>query len=276
MLNKQMWSIALKAPETSKIITLSEKTPSWKNVSNIDSWTRDMFTKRSWTHFICYNDDPPNKKVNSYYAHSKGVLVWDNDVLGWLIHSCPNWPECPNPICPLPPSALRFAQSFIFLELPVLLLNSVLCQLRIMNVNIYNKHTDLWVQSINCHRIQEKQLFIDEDILHFAKSASWKKDLFDDFLFPKFGGGYVETWMRPTQPDSNNMDNLSVIKWEDGTEYTETEDHSKYAFSTNCNNPWVYIGDVNHIKSQSHRGGGGVIIKDKLVWSAFFSLISKT
>ncbi|KAK6051972.1 deoxyribonuclease II [Cooperia oncophora] len=41
---------------------------------------------------IAYNDDAPDKKVDSGRGHSKGVAVFTIDSGFWLVHSVPNFP----------------------------------------------------------------------------------------------------------------------------------------------------------------------------------------
>ena len=274
-----MWTIALKAPQTKKTIFMSvNNDDKWHHTNDVNNLLAQLFDKHSWTHFILYNDDPPLVNVNNGKAHSKGVILWNDNKVGWLIHSIPNWPMSVKPLSIIPDSSLRYAQSFIFVETPVLLLSSIFCQLSVMDINIYESSDHSYNMFKSKYRKPDsKVLEIDEMVLHFAKAKEWDKDLFDDFLFPKFGGGYVETWMRPLQNDTKGMNNLSVICWDDGTTYKISEDHSKYAFSINKTYPWVYIGDINHMESQSHRGGGGMLIKhNKNVWNAFMSLIAET
>jgi hypothetical protein len=145
-----------------------------------------------------------------------------------------------------------------------------------MRVNTYEV-TDkkLW-NSIDTPDIDFDKIELEDNIWHVAKNKKWNKDLFDDSLSGLFGGNILaETWQRPKSLDTEYVDNIEIIKWPDGTTYNTSQDHSKYAFSTNEENPFLYIGDINHAKSQNKRGGGGTIIRNNLLWKAFYSLVYK-
>jgi deoxyribonuclease-2 len=274
-----MWEIALKAPEGDRIIYFSDENISegWHSIDNINDWVKNIFSRHKWTDKIIYNDDTPKDEAVSNYAHAKGVLVWNEDTIGWLIHSSPNWPKWNNgKLSKLPETATIYGQSFIFVELPITFLESIIGNLKLMRINTYElSDKKLW-NSVNIPDNDFNRIELFDNIWHIAKTKKWDKDLFDDSLVSLFGGNILaETWQRPKSLDTVNVDNIEKIKWEDGTTYNITQDHSKYALSTNEETPWVYIGDINHTESQSHRGGGGIIIKDELVWKQFYSLVHK-
>lgn len=43
--------------------------------------------------YALYNDDPPppGTTASSSFAHAKGVIITDDEVGFWLVHSKPNW-----------------------------------------------------------------------------------------------------------------------------------------------------------------------------------------
>jgi deoxyribonuclease-2 len=73
--------------------------------------------------------------------------------------------------------------------------------------------------------------------------------------------------------------NVVELKWHDGVsvvkeeDYVEQQDHSKWAVSDSAEDPWVFVGDINRMPSQHHRGGGGVVIRDAALWRAFTAMI---
>lgn len=286
-----MWQIALKAPHGVRMISVSENgessTQGWEcgdGHDDVNVWVQEIFDviSNGWEQWIIYNDEVPGESVSSSFGHCKGVLSWNANKIGWLIHSCPNWPAQFCPIPAIPSSACVYGQSFIYLEFPITMITSILEHLNIMHVHVSNA-------SPNAGNLikegKEEHIEVDvkfnilqfNDVLwHVAKSKAWNKDLFDDGFAHIFGGGeLVETWMRPKSADTDNVDNLEEVRWPNGITYTETHDHSKYAFSLTDTKPWVYVGDINHMRSQAHRGGGGIIIIDENLWKAFYSLVFK-
>ena len=268
-----MYQIVLKAPHDITGIYIDYKQTTWSSLICINDWINNIFETHK-INKIFYNDEVPGKTTDSSHAHAKGILLWDNMTIKWLIHSVPKWPEIGTDMT-LPHSAIIYGQSFILLELPIRMLSNIMNHLQIMHVNIYvnNCLPDIFKLILKT----DLDIFdMSETISHIAKSSKWNKDLFDDELANIFGGSILaETWMRPVKKDTQNVDNIELIKWPDGTCYSETHDHSKYAMSTNSEKPFVYIGDINHMSSQIHRGGGGVIIKDLHLWEAFYGLIFK-
>lgn len=71
------------------------------------------------------------------------------------------------------------------------------------------------------------------------------------------------------------MSNKNLTVYLCDISYDEHKNHSKWAISdkdTCC----VWIGDINAMTSQFHRGGGGLIIKDdQILWDKFNKIISE-
>jgi hypothetical protein len=270
-----MWSIALKSPGGTNSICFHETSHSWMK-TDINEWINKIFNHRKWKGYICYNDDPPNENVIGKLAHAKGVVLWNNNVLGWFMHSCSNWPTLEEMSdsfhMKLPENVLNYGQSFAYIEMPIHLYTMVMHQLFIMDANVYTSFPPNAYKK--CHVSNKiNYIEIDDDIIHLAKSPDWGKDIFDDWIYKQFGSGFVETWIKPIQKHRDHINNLQKIKWFDDTTYDIDEDHSKYAFSDDETNPWVYIGDLNHMNSPSKRGGGGFVFKYPDLWKAFRQIV---
>lgn len=262
-----MFQILLKAPQSTSAIFYADSFDDWINIIDCNIWLNSIILYGEYTNRIIYNDEVENHNIGSNYAHAKGILYWNNDKIRWIIHSVPNWPLANSTKLP----NIIYGQSFICIDLSITYLSKILNHLSIMNVYVYNSTFDL-------QKLIQNQIIdtfnVADNILHIAKSDKWDSDLFDDYLAPLFGCNLLcESWLRPVCKDTNKVHNSSLIKWPNGVSYTETHDHSKYAISTNKDNPWVYIGDLNHMKSQAKRGGGGFIIKDEKLWKVFYSII---
>ena len=65
------------------------------------------------------------------------------------------------------------------------------------------------------------------------------------------------------------MQDIDTIFFKD-FQYKESQDHSKWAVS---DKEWYWVGDLNRMTSQFHRGGGGFIGTDEYIANAFRSLI---
>ena len=263
-----IYNIFLKQPNGKNALSISNNSETWSIIENIELWLEEYFTKCKCHNRIYYNDAVLNEHVDSYNAHAKGILVYDDKTIKWLIHSVPNWPSETFKF-----NSIIYGQSFILMELPIIKLKNIIDHLEIMDVNIYYNTTPFtFIKSLNKLDICE----ISQNIYHIAKSKEWYKDLFDDELSDLFGGNIAaETWMRPVNKDTQYVNNIEEIKWPNGIIYSESQDHSKYCFSLNKDKPWVFIGDINHQASQSKRGGGGIMIKNITLWNAFYSLIAK-
>ena len=275
-----MWEVCLKSPHGLDTISFddSNNTADWVSdtKTNINDWISSKFHDISCDNWIVYNDEVVGQNVSSVVGHCKGVLMWNDREIKWLIHSCPNFPFAVNPICGLPESACIYGQSFICLSLQVSHIDDILRHLKIMNAHIYlmSPSASILYAGIEQPTGVFDVLKFTDDIWHVGKGRKWGQDLYEDGLSRLFGGGeLVETWMRPKAPDTKNVDNIEEIKWPNGVSYTEEQDHSKYGFSLTGSKPWVFIGDINHQKSQSKRGGGGIIIRDHRLWQAFYSLV---
>ena len=212
-----MWEIALKAPHGLDIISLDDvsRLSGWKSdeYANINQWISSKFDN-DFPNWIAYNDDVIRQNVSSTFGHCKGMVIWNDREIRWLVHSCPNFPESIRPLSNLPESACMYGQSFVFLSLPIGQIESVLKHLKIMEAHIYLISPDASSIFNNLERPTETfdVIKFTDNIWHIGKSRKWGEDLYDDGLFGLFGGGqYVETWMRPRVPDTVIVDNLEEI-----------------------------------------------------------------
>ena len=277
-------SIALKKPKGTSYGFIDEKSDEWQCGNDINQWINEMFMRQNYDHFIFYNDDEPDDErgtnLRSRGAHAKGIVGWNNDQIGWCIHSVPNYPEFSDTFKktkrfdPLDKSQLIYGQSFIYLEIPFTLktMLDIFIQLELMEAHIYYE-TISSKEFLKKNKEENKEneeirvIHFSDTIYHVSKHTKWGKDLYENFLVSFFNANVMcETWMKPGIPSSSNVKNVRTVKWKNDESYYDTNDHSKYAVSMNPDNPWVYIGDINRMESQYRRGGGGVLIKNKKIW----------
>lgn len=234
-----MWSIALKSPSGTNSICFHETSHSWIK-TDINEWINKIFNHRKWKGYICYNDD---------VASENGVVLWNKNVLGWLIHSCQNWPslkELSDFHMNLPESVVKYGQSFAYIEMPIRLYTLVIHQLYIMNVNVYTSFpANIYTKTLVTTKVN--YIEIDDYIIHIAKSNN--SEMFYDSVYKQFGSGFIENWIKPIQNDCSHVERFGK----------KENDHSCYFFSNDEKAPWVYIG--------------GFIFKCPDLWKAFRELL---
>jgi hypothetical protein len=208
------------------------------------------------------------------------VLVWNGDAVGWLIHSVPKWPPStfPSSLAHIAPGECIYGQSFVWLTLPRDRLDDIKTQLVLMQASVYHATPEPW-RDMPRHATQMTintitlSLSPGGGLLHMAKHAKWNRDLFEDAIVPVSGPCLTETWSRPGQPATAHVGRITRVCWDnDAVAYNSCDDHSKWAVS--LDSPWTYIGDINAMASQFHRGGGGALIRDPALWAAMRSLVA--
>jgi deoxyribonuclease-2 len=177
---------ALKAPHDVSGITCTTQNSNWKYEENLDKWLQENIQFSGNASFILYNDEVPDEfevdySNSSTFAHSKGVLVWTETKLFWLIHSVPKWPcivsneskvdswwssfrtcicspfKCCWPwsdsmektsstLCDIPKGETKYGQNFVLLQIELTddgLVESIIKQLLFMNVQMYHIQGDI-------------------------------------------------------------------------------------------------------------------------------------
>ena len=229
-----------------------------KNVL-IHDWINEYFSKIDVTHWIIYNDNGISNK-----GHCKGIFAWNchNNNYIWLVHSIPHFPESIHKdrhihknnhyirlkFSELPESARKFGQScFIIInKCNNNEINNICKMIFQMDPHINNKISSFNFQD-NVNNKNITCIKLTKDIMHLSKPSNIHIDIYQ-YLQEKYGGNLeLHTWIRGHQEDIHEHihDNIN------------THDHSKICIS---DKGWIFIGDLNHMKSQRHRGGGGVII----------------
>ena len=79
--------------------------------------TNPRVVHQGWTSWALYNDNPPQRKSKASRStdtgHCKGVLVWNADHVGWLVHTVPLWPALSGESSP---TSSKFPTSFELVE----------------------------------------------------------------------------------------------------------------------------------------------------------------
>ena len=115
--------------------------------------------------------------------------------------------------------------------------------------------------------LEINEIVLNNNIHHIAKSRKWKNDIYK-YIYEKYKGNWrCETWIRGDEcKNDKNISDIKIIEWDENYKYKSSQDHSKYA----CNkNGYTFIGDINRMTSQFHRGGGGIVLHDDIICNLF-------
>jgi len=244
---------------------------------------------------LMYNDeDPSGTGAASNVGHSKGVLGFSSDGGFWLIHSVPRFPlkVKGGNSGSLPADETIYGQTFLCLTLSAPQLDKVGVQLQYNHVGIYDSNIASFASALPnvaavisgtyIHTAGSNKVVLNtaggQQFTSYAKSAKWGRDLYADLVAADLGTSLrVESWMRPKLKSdcsgTYHVVNVATVNI-GGNTFSETQDHSKWAVSTNSGTNWACVGDINHMKSQFKRGGGTVCINDASVHNAFSSIIA--
>jgi len=295
--DKIFLSIALKKPDGTKYAYYDSEINNNLFIikENINDWILNNFNRNKWSYQLLYNDEIPDDIFNNinnpnnienntknYYlnrkGHNKGILLWNDNKIGWLIHSVPKYPnkiklDKEFKIDDIHDNQLIYGQSFTYLELDIKELEGILKQLKIMESNVYYTNYKNY-NNIEINNLNINNLKLDENIFHVSKNSKWNKDLYDDYIRIFMNSKILcQTWMKPGLESTEYTKNIRNIKWNDEISYITTQDHSKYAINMDNYDKFVFIGDINRMESQYRRGGGGIIIKNTNLWDCFNKII---
>jgi deoxyribonuclease-2 len=241
-------------------------------IESIQDWVQELYNS-NWEGWAAYNDETSITTLKSK-GHCKGIVSWNLNKIGWLIHSVPNFPTelTHTSISPILPSELMYGQSFVYIEMKYSndRLENIFKQINWMDANIY-LHNNLPLPNSYVSKLEIKKINISSTITHHSKPARYTVDIYGEYLCSLDSSKwYVETWRRgcPIHKVTTNLYDVNKLCW-NSLQYKESQDHSKWAVSKK----YVWIGDLNRMESQKKRGGGGVLIRDHNLVKAFRSLI---
>lgn len=251
---------AIKYPQGARGIDLESKAE-----VNIDAWLAATTGHvRAWPYYVAYNDEEEGRAVSGTAAHAKGILAWDgapNGRLAWLCHSVPKYPMSgrANLLPPIENSELIYAQSFCFIEVAANpgLVDQSLAQLALMRVHVTEIRGFIAPQvTSQVQRAALTRLALAPGVVHIAKSPAAQLDIYE--ALPGARPWLVKSWLRGHEigdtPGCRDIQELRL-----GTaHWTRGQDHSKWGVS--AQGTQFFIGDLNRMKSQLGRGGGGFLI----------------
>lgn len=246
---------------------------------------------KSGVAYAMWNDEHPDgKKVPSPHAHAKGVVAFKSDGGFWLTHSLPSFPQTVDNgyESSWAAAAHKYGQSYLCLSVDTQALQQVGDAMRTNRPSIYDFSVPDFADSAvpnfrgwtgGDHADDPATLFQTittrggTDFMVFSKSATFGKDLYSDLVAPKLRAQMItETWQngkgdldsackgdKGVEYSVMNSDSVSV----DGTEWTDKQDHSKWAV-TEVGSVFC-VGDINRQSGQFIRGGGTICLRDKTI-----------
>eukprot|EP00095_Tigriopus_kingsejongensis_P010629 snap_masked-scaffold1028_size131186-processed-gene-0.14 protein:Tk10629 transcript:snap_masked-scaffold1028_size131186-processed-gene-0.14-mRNA-1 annotation:"Deoxyribonuclease-2-alpha" len=249
---------------------------------------------------LLYNDEHPDGPTSSTHGHTKGVVAFDEARGFWLVHSVPKFPPPLNQSYGYPATGQKYGQSALCLSLATLdSAENLGTQLLYHRPFIYDvavpefvlaHYPNLASMSRGQHDRVEPYFHLatfqslsgPDTFLSFAKYTLFGRDLYADWVAPHLTTGLlVETW--PNGPGKMNsscggpfeVENVDRIAFGPPTpvQFDTHHDHSKWAIGQYAHRPYVCIGDINRMHSQTHRAGGTVCFRNAAVWRHFFRLI---
>ncbi|XP_065159044.1 plancitoxin-1 [Atheta coriaria] len=235
---------------------------------------------------IFYNDEKPSGGNKGTKGHTKGALATDQKGGFWLIHSTPAFPPSVNDNYSYPLSGTVYGQSILCISLDTLNLNNAALQLFYDQPQVYSSNfpSDLMLYYPNMKRIidhesidsppwfmiQSLKTLKEQEFVSFAKTKDFSKELYEDLVAPGLNSSLeVESWLNgPGKLASNCSKHFSVKNIEEITlkeadvSFSSSLDHSKWAVSSETNQNWICIGDINRAEHQKKRGGGTTCINN--------------
>lgn len=267
--------VAIKLPHGLNAMVYEESSSAFQSHDSINEWLSSLYAKSKWTGWLVYNDETGQLGDNGHTkGHCKGIVAWNYTHVSWLIHSVPNFPRMftGSTISDIEPSEHMYGQSFCYSEYPRndSLVEQIIQQVRLMEAHVFMEQNIPNVPVVKKDK-QVHTLVLMDGLTHVAKSSIHTIDIYSDYLAKQDKSTwYVETWQRGSAitKKCDNVKEVHTVKFND-IEYKESQDHSKWA----CSDSQCWIGDLNRMKSQSKRGGGGILITHPAMAKAFRSLI---
>jgi len=261
-----------------------------------------MYQSKDYS-FMFYNDQPPNIPISMLYGHSKGVLAFEEKTQTgfWLIHSVPRFPQIVEQGYGYPDSGRIYGQTMLCVTLnlststPVNSIDSLSTHFLFTRPLVFN--SSLTTSAAERYPIlsngiitnkghvtnppytRRYPLNISAFQLHtFAKYGLANIDMSSELIVPSLRTSMLsETWSNGRQINlpSNctgeyHTENIEKLSFN----FTVHQDHSKWLVSTDDDQPWTCIGDMNRQAEQKVRHGGFACVYDQRIQQRFRQLVS--
>ena len=228
--------------------------------------------------YAFYNDMHPDGTTESVKGHTKGVVAFDAEKGFWMVHSVPGFPPPPYESYSYPDGGKALGQSLLCMTVPASDWETVVTQLKYSDPSIYYSRF-FPVESNYSVKANELQYSVQSlntkytEVISFAKTSDFGKDLYHGLVAPHLNVEFTsETWLGPTtdaerlpsdcssRPWVFNIQKIEIFTAAGTFPFESVKDNSKWAVSSRIEHPWVCIGDIDRVPSQTKRGGGTVCL----------------
>lgn len=238
-------------------------------------------------------EDDDSKPESTSYAHSKGILVVSKKTnTGFLLsHSIPDYPDIGmDRIYALSPEGSSYGQHGLCITLKQGRTDAdmIWAHLQHTKPNIYIDRFDYTTNQEKVWRYPTEITTFDlNGFTAVVKQKGNKQEIYEEILIPFWKrvlrkpslGFFTETWGRPLKDSictgDSKVNDIMEVKVLDHP-WRVTQDHSKWALSDDPSTNLFCTSDLNHMSSQTKRGGMLWCIRDKEVYQEISKIIVST
>lgn len=212
---------------------------------HIDQWVSEVMALQNWTGWYMYSDDPPVKTRFTPQGHCKGIVLWNDNVTGWMIHSIPKWPT-KVPLEELPEDTKDECHTLSFWFGDAEALNKIEKQVDLMGASVYAGKRSRVFNSSHLAVLQRVKLDTMTD--HVAKNPHWDRDLYQSL-------GRCSVNSRASLDNTTIVRNVQSIYLPG---WSAEKDFGRWALGDR----WVCVGDVRRGNKEFPFGGGCILRYD--------------
>lgn len=297
------WFIALKGSNSYEYFLSTSRSKSFsKSPYTLDDPTQGAISLTiaqaypNKTSSLFWNDQSPDGKSHDTFGHTKGVIAFDATAGYWLIHSVPRYPNTGAQYEGYPEYAKIYAQSFLCISVNTATLDTIGRLLQWYRPHIHDQNLidadvdklpELHALAIGA-QVKDPPTYTTAfkskggvTFVGIGTAAAWARDIYyegvalyykDNVMANTWmnGKGAMESYCKPEyQKNVRNIRQISV----DGSAWSTTQDHSKWAITDKT--PNACVGGKNRQISQMTRQGGIVCFEDAAVHDAFKGAIAE-
>jgi deoxyribonuclease-2 len=255
--------------------------------SPVSKTLNQLYKSHSSLTYAFWNDEHSDgKKINSPYAHAKGIVAFDGKSGFWITHSLPKFPGTTKQGNPsYDGAATTYGQHFFCITIDKAALSN-LNELAMVNrysvydaadnANVGSDFTD-WALDKKYGTETSKVISVKskggQSFTAFAKMNKFDNALYEELVASEFKTNlYTETWQNgvgkmPSWCGGGThkyaVENIKTVNFP-GKTWTESQDHSKWAIAEKLtSSKGIFcVGDINRQTGQYNRGGGTICIND--------------
>ena len=231
------WFVAYKLPDLpttkkgSQFLYMDPKTPTWRQsdlpITDPKSAIGKTFAqlweakKNSEVLYAVYNDDDPGtNRTDSYRAHMKGAMAFDDFTGFWVIHSVPRFIDLSKRLYSYPDSGLKYGQIFFCATYSVTALLEIGKHLEFSQPSTtqfrippsFSKLFPALSRALERKRLSSKagdytisqniETLAGVKLKIFAKNRKFEKDLYSNFVASELNTPFlVESWLNGAASD---------------------------------------------------------------------------